>query len=432
MNLLEMSISASAMILIVLLVRIFGGKYISKTVIVVLWDLILIRALLPFQISIENIPVLKQSYQKLIVADVPLASISFDQSAMQVSTNLIKEAGNTDGVLPIEACISALWLVGAVCLLINFGRIYRRERRALRKCLSTRNETAERLIRSLNLHRKVQLYEGTSFISPVTYGVLYPKIIIPGNLEAVSRVDMRNMIAHELVHIRRFDVVKRFFLVVALCVHWFNPLMWVMYHCYGMDQEMACDEKVLKEMEGEEAKNYIYTMIKMATDGRMLWSTTGFVGRSAVRKRILAAMNRRKVGTKGILLTAFLCLWLVLSFFSLTPVKTATDMEISNSKKDVKILSVGSMEPERAPLSPFYEGEIRAPDIENFDYKAVLEDIRENYNDFSQPLTDEQDKALRIKNYILMAKIFKRRQDRGEKLDATELWILDEFYKYGE
>ena len=62
----------------------------------------------------------------------------------------------------------------------------------------------------------------------------------------------------------------------------------------------------------------------------------------------------------------------------------------------------------------------------------MLEDIRENYNDFSKPLTDEQDKALRIKNYILMAKIFKRRQDRGEKLDATELWILDEFYKYGE
>lgn len=430
MNLLEISISASVMILIVLLVRILGKKYISKTVIMVLWDLILIRALLPFQISLENIPLLKQSYQRFMVAEVPLASISFDQSAIQVSTNLIKEAGNPDGVLQIEALISALWLVGAVCLFINFGRIYRRERRALRKCLSTRNETAERLIRSLNLHRKVQLYEGTSFISPVTYGVLCPKIIIPGNLEAVSRVDMRNMIAHELVHIRRYDVVKRFFLVVVLCVHWFNPLMWVMYHYYGLDQEMACDEKVLKEMTGKEAKNYVYTMIKMATDGRMLWSTNGFVGRSAERKRILAAMNQRKMGKGSALAVAVLCLFLISPFFSLTQdVETPEFLEKVEAPQSEK-LEASPKEP--TLLSPFYEGEIWSIDMENFDYKGVMQDIIENHNDVNQPFTDDQVKAMNIKNYITIANIFKRRQDRGEKLDATELWILDEFYKYGE
>lgn len=430
MNLLKMSISASVMILIVLLVRLFGKKYISKTVLVTLWNLILIRALLPFQISLENIPLLKQSYQRFMAAEVPLASISFDPSAIQVSANLIKEAGNPDGVLQIEALISALWLVGAVCLLINFGRIYRRERRALRKCLSTRNETAERLIRSLNLHRKVQLYEGTSFISPVTYGVLCPKIIIPGNLEAVSRVDMRNMIAHELVHIRRYDVVKRFFLVVALCVHWFNPLMWVMYHCYGMDQEMACDEKVLKEMAGEEAKNYVYTMIKMATDGRMLWSTTGFVGRSAVRKRILAAMNHRKMRKGSALAVAVLGLCLMLPFFSLT--QNVEMREVLEKEKAPQMEKLETSPEEPTLMSPFYEGEIWSIDMENFDYKGVMQDIIENHNDVNQPFTDDQVKAMNIKNYITIANIFKRRQDRGEKLDATELWILDEFYKYGE
>ena len=83
-------------------------------------------------------------------------------------------------------------------------------------------------------------------------------------------------------------------------------------------------------------------------------------------------------------------------------------------------------------LSPFYEGEIWSIDMENFDYKGVMQDIIENHNDVNQPFTDDQVKAMNIKNYITIANIFKRRQDRGEKLDATELWILDEFYKYGE
>ena len=69
---------------------------------------------------------------------------------------------------------------------------------------------------------------------------------------------------------------------------------------------------------------------------------------------------------------------------------------------------------------------------ENFDYEAVMQDIIDNYNDFSQPLTEEQEKAIRIKNLIFMAGEFKSRQDQGEKLSPQELWVVDEFYEYGK
>ena len=61
-----------------------------------------------------------------------------------------------------------------------------------------------------------------------------------------------------------------------------------------------------------------------------------------------------------------------------------------------------------------------------------MQDIIDNYNDFSQPLTEEQVKAIRIKNLIIMADMYKSRQDQGEKLKPRELWILDEFYEYGK
>ena len=283
--------------------------------------------------------------------------------------------------------------------------------------------------------RKIRLYGGATFLSPVTYGIMHPKIVLPEDLEDISRVDMRNMIAHELVHIQRCDVAKRFLMLAALCIHWFNPLIWAMYHCYLEDQEMACDERVLRDRQGQEAKNYVYTMIKMASGGKMLWSTTGFAGKNAERKRILAAMNQKRMEKRNILAAAVLGLCLMSSFFSFTQAKEVLDTEPSDVQEAIGSLQLEGSEAvskEHTLLAPFYEGEIRTPDDENFDYKAVLQDITDNYNDFSQPLTEEQRRALEIQDYIRMAYIYKERRDRGEKLKGEELWVIDEYYNYEE
>ena len=218
---------------------------------------------------------------------------------------------------------------------------------------------------------------------------MHPKIVLSEDLEDISRVDMRNMIAHELVHIQRCDV----------------------------------------------AKNYVYTMIKMAYGGKMLWSTTGFAGKNAEKKRILAAMNQKRMGKRSILAAAVLGLCLMSSFFSFTQAKEVLDTEPSDVQEAIgssQLEGSEAVSKEHTLLAPFYEGEIRTPDDENFDYKAVLQDITDNYNDFSQPLTEEQRRALEIQDYIRMAYIYKERRDRGEKLKGEELWVIDEYYNYEE
>lgn len=433
MSLLEMSVSAAMMISVILLIQAMGKKYISKSVIMRLWNLVLIRALLPFQIPIGDILAFRREYVSLQVSKMPgeIPEIPGELGGLRgITQQTMQEAINTDMISKLEVYAVQIWLIGMICISAYMIWIYIREHRELKKCIPTQNETAERLIRNQSLYRRIRLYESRTFGTPVTYGVLRPKIVLPENLSAVSRVDMRNMTAHELVHIQRYDVAKRFFMTAALCIHWFNPLIWVMYHRYGADQEMACDEKVLKDMTGEGAKNYVYTMIKMASGRKMLWSTSGFVGKSAEKKRILAAMNQRSMGKGSILVVTVLGLCLAWPFFSFTQNRNMP--EIQGEKEAPRWERQEMVQEEKILLSPFYEGEIRAPDIKTIDYEAVMEDIRENYNDFSQPLTDEQAYAIDVKNYILMAKIFKRRQDRGEKLDATEIWVLDEFYKYNE
>ena len=432
MNLLEMSISASVMVIIVLLVRFFGKKHFSKTVIITLWNLILIRALVPFQIPLGNMPLWKQEDGGTVFSQIAIPRYEIGKISAAGLANTTEKLSNP---LQLERILLPLWLGGALVLFLCFAVIYIKEYRLLRSCVPIQNEAAERLIRNMSLHRKIRLYEGRSFRSPVTYGVLRPKIILPENLADVSRVDMRNMIAHELVHIQRCDVGKRFAMIVALCVHWFNPLIWAMYHCYLEDQEMACDERVLRNMDGDVSKSYVYTMIKMASGGSSLWATTGFMRQSAEKRRILEAMHQKRMGIGSILISVVLCLCLGVSFFSFSQVREVSDMKASNvqrEKETGQLQKLEAVQKEQPLLSPVYEGEIGSFSTENFDYQAVMQDIIDNYNDFSQPLTEEQVKAIRIKNLIIMADMYKSRQDQGEKLSPRELWVVDEFYEYGK
>ena len=337
MNLWEMSVSTAAMIVIVLLIRTIGRKYISKTVIVFLWNVILVRALLPFQIPVENIPLVRQLCHKWVASERTSQALpaQFDRHMIgEVSANILRETERISGDMQLDRVFLGVWLIGAVCLFVNFARVYKKEYKLLRKCVPIQNDTAERLVRSAKLLRKVRLFEGEDLISPVTYGIWYPKIVIPQELHDISRVDMRNMVAHELVHIRRNDVAKRFMMMAVLCIHWFNPLAWAMYHCYLEDQEMACDERVLRNTDGDESKNYVYTMIKMASGGSSLWATTGFMRQSAEKRRILEAMRQKRMGIGSILISVVLCLCLGVSFFSFSQVSEVSDMKASNVQRE--------------------------------------------------------------------------------------------------
>lgn len=272
-------------------------------------------------------------------------------------------------------------------------RIYIREYRKLKAGQPVRNDTAERLIQKRGFAREVCLEINPAFSTPVTYGIIHPKIVLPSDLEDITRTDLRNMMFHELIHIQRCDVVKRHLMILLLCVYWFNPLIWIMFFLYQSDQEMSCDECVIRSMEEQRVKSYIQIMIKMSVEEKGLLAYTGFRGKLSGKKRILAAMRQRsaKRGKGWAAAAIVLCLCPAL----LNAYRTS---EISG--KGVE--EVADLE----TIQPLLRIEAEAE--EPFDYQAVMKDIEENYNDLSQPLTQEQELALTIQRMLRIQEIKER------------------------
>src|SRR5699024_8410929 len=81
---------------------------------------------------------------------------------------------------------------------------------------------------------------------------------------------LKYVLTHELIHIKRFDMLAKYVLVAALCIHWFNPLVWVMYILANRDLELSCDEAVVKTFGENEKSSYANTLISLA-ESRNRW-----------------------------------------------------------------------------------------------------------------------------------------------------------------
>ena len=99
--------------------------------------------------------------------------------------------------------------------------------------------------------------------SPLTFGVLRPVILVPKKTDWTDETALRYVLEHEFVHIQRFDVLSKLLLIAAVCVHRFNPLVWVMYVLANRDLELSCDETVLRRFGGDVRAAYARVLIRM-------------------------------------------------------------------------------------------------------------------------------------------------------------------------
>ena len=192
---------------------------------------------------------------------------------------------------------------------------------------------------------------------------------------------------------------------------------------------MACDERVMRNMKKKEAKNYIFTMIKMATEEKSLFATTtGFGGKNAGRKRILQALNKKRSGMGWGAAATFLGGCLLLAFVSFSQPE-GSDSARKDDKSEIQFAK--AVENEEVPelVEPRYE-EVRHLEYfdENFDYYGVMQDIIDNYDPMTEYLTAEQSKAITIQSSIYLAEMYAEWQAEGRELKPDEIWLIDEFY----
>ena len=114
------------------------------------------------------------------------------------------------------------------------------------------------------------------------------------------------VLAHEMIHIRRADNVLKIVMLLAVCIHWFNPLVWTMYLFFDRDIEVSCDERILEIYGYMQKKQYAETLLDPA-ETQYQWSLflNGF-GKSAIQERIVAIMNFKKMSMAGIVCAVLL------------------------------------------------------------------------------------------------------------------------------
>jgi hypothetical protein len=131
-------------------------------------------------------------------------------------------------------------------------------------------------------------------LAPLTFGILHPVILMPKVTDWNDETALQYILAHEYVHIRRFDTVSKLALTAAVCVHWFNPLVWVMYVLANRDLELSCDESVIR-LFGENTKSdYARTLISMEETRSGLTPLCNSFSKNAIEERIVAIMKMKK------------------------------------------------------------------------------------------------------------------------------------------
>lgn len=115
-----------------------------------------------------------------------------------------------------------------------------------------------------NTKKDIKLYVSSNISSPMTYGIIFPKIIVPQNIiTSLDHNELKFIFLHEMVHIKRYDVLFNILGMLVCILHWFNPLVWYVFFRSKKDCELACDESVLKYLGRHEHKTYGLTLIQM-------------------------------------------------------------------------------------------------------------------------------------------------------------------------
>ena len=280
-SVVNMSISAGWIVLAVLLLRVLLKKA-PKWITVLLWGIVAVRLICPF--TIESALSLIPSAQT-INPEVVLNQPTID-SGVPVIDNIVNPVvgGTTISFQPekdlnffkfIMPYLAGLWLVGIAALLIYTYVSYARLKRKISTAVLLRDN----------------IFQSETVVSPFVLGIIKPKIYLPFNM---NEQDMEHVIAHENAHIHRKDHWWKPVGFLILTFHWFNPLMWIGYVLLCRDIELACDEKVIKELNAEQKADYSQALLTCSVNRRVIAACPLAFGEVDVRNRVKSILNYKK------------------------------------------------------------------------------------------------------------------------------------------
>ena len=337
---LNMSLTGSIVIAVVLLARLLLRRA-PKIYSYMLWAVVLFRLLCPISLS-AGLSVLKPLP---VTTTQGLSTVTYRpvESVIPASGEIGQEDARPEPAETVKAetGLQAMTLAAAVWLTVGG---------ALAGCSLVQYIVLRRKLREAAPYLG-EVYLSDSIATPFVMGVIAPKIYLPSDTPKAER---RFIIAHERHHLHRGDPLWKLLGYLALCIHWFNPLVWLAFFLGGKDMEMSCDEAVLNRLGEDIRADYSQALLRLATHKRLIAGMPLAFGEGETKGRVrnMARWRRPKVWVSGI--CAVLCL-VVLAVCALNPQKSdstpmgavVTTEKPLNIRAEASALSavVGSYEP---------------------------------------------------------------------------------------
>lgn len=303
LHIINMSISASYLLLAVLILRLLLKKA-PRWISVVLWGIVALRLVCPF--SIESVMSLIPSAQT-VSPDIMTDNTPSVNTGIPIVNNTVNPiisesfAPNPSvSVNPLQVWIpilAAAWVVGMLALAVYAVVSYLKVKRSIGTAVLYEDN----------------IYQSDSVISPFVLGLIKPKIYIPFNM---NEADMPHVIAHEKAHISRKDHIWKPIGFLLLTVYWFNPLIWLGYILLCRDIELACDERVIKSLDRDQRADYSQALLACSVNRRMISACPLAFGEVGVKDRVKSVLNYKKPAFWIIIVAVVACIVVAICFLT--------------------------------------------------------------------------------------------------------------------
>lgn len=251
----------------------------------------------------------------------------------EITNGLVASSAVARAHLGIVPIVATIWFVGALFVLLRLAigtwRVNQLSREGVRVEDGVWLSLAQRLANRLGVTRPLILLRGERLAVPVTWGIVYPAVLLPQDADTWTEERRRFVLVHEMAHVKRFDALTQLLAQLALAVFWFDPLVWVAAHQMRMEREHACDDYVLRD--GTAPSLYAGELLEMVrsigtpTHDRAApaFAALAMARRSEFEGRMLAILDprldRKSLHKRGTVMTAVIVALLTFPLAALRP-----------------------------------------------------------------------------------------------------------------
>ena len=304
MTLLEMSMMGAVLTGFIALLRKTAGQRLLPGCYLALWMMAGIRFLLPVEItspcSVYNL--FNGLHQKAAWVSYAAVPEAWNGAAAGGTAGLVSEPGSLINGMFV------LWVLGAIFCFVYMTGSHWQCRRLYAASLPVEEAFVKQWQAEHPLHRRYEIRRSEQILSPLTYGLFHPVILLPA-MQKFREDDLNLVLLHEWTHIRHLDILWQWCLLIICSVHWFNPMAWVLYVLCRQDLELCCDRAVVKQIEPEANYNYAMLLLQQAAGVKrpaMMFSPSRFTGYQRMEERMETIMKPKTFTWKIAVITVLL------------------------------------------------------------------------------------------------------------------------------